>query len=184
MFSKSTRKVGWMNGLLLMGLILSCLTAPANASPPKRSRREPQKVSNAQLREGIHVLQATKQMLEKADHDYGGHRVAAVKAIGAAEHQLRLALQSQHKQANGSGKSNGKSVAKSGRTSGRGGKRPEPQKISNMQLADAIGVLERTRTLLAKADHDYGGHRAAAFRDLGAAIQQLKMALRFEKKAK
>ena len=48
--------------------------------------------------------------------------------------------------------------------------------------SDAIVILERTRTVMQKANHDYGGHRAAAVRDLGGAIQQLKTALKYEKK--
>ena len=171
----STRKVLLASGLLFAGLALSCLTTSASADPGnKQPKREPQQVSNAQLREGLHVLQATKKMLQGADHDYGGHRVAAVKVIDAAEHQLTLALRSQHKRAAPGGKVGG---AGAGR-----GKQREPQNISNLQLADAIVILERTRTVLEKADHDYGGHRVAAVRDLGGAIKQLKVALKYEKK--
>jgi hypothetical protein len=164
-------------GLLLAGLILVCLASPAKAVPPgKGLKREPQQLSNAQLREALYVLQATKKMLRSADHDYGGHRVAAIKEIDAAEHQLKLALRSQHP-----GKTPGGKTGKPGAGHGKG---REPQNISNLQLADAIVILEQTRILLEKADHDYGGHRAAAVRDLGAAVQQLKIALRFEKKTK
>jgi hypothetical protein len=170
MFTRLTNaRTAWLAG----GLLLLGLAGPADAAPRKLSRREPQKVSNAQLHEALRVLQATKKMLEGADHDYGGHRVAAVKAIGAAERQLRLALgtQTNHKKPGGQGTRPGK-----------GGGKHEPQAISNLQLADAIGVLEKTATFLEKADHDYGGHRAAAVRDLGIAVRQLKLALKFEKK--
>ncbi len=163
--------------LLLAGLILVCLVSPALAVPPgKGARREPQRLSNAQLREAVYVLQATKKMLQSADHDYGGHRVTAIREINAAEQQLRLALRSQH-----GGRTLG---GKTGRPGARAGRGREPQAISNLQLADAIGILEQTRVLLQNADHDYGGHRAAAVRDLGGAIQQLKIALRFETKRK
>jgi hypothetical protein len=176
----STHKVLLTSGLLFAGLALSCLATPASGGPGNNAKREPQKVSNAQLREGLHVLQATKKMLQAADHDYGGHRVASIKAIGAAEHQLTLALRSQHKQTAPGGKAGGKT-----KTPGAGrGREPEPQGISNLQLADAIVILERTRGLLEKADHDYGGHRVAAVRDLGGAIKQLKVALKYEKKVK
>jgi hypothetical protein len=168
-------------GLLVASLVFGWLVSPALAGPAgKGTKPEPQRLSNAQLREGLTTLQATKKMLQSADHDYGGHRVAAIKAIDAAEHQLRLALKSQHK-----GKAvSGKAVNKTGKIGKGNGKNREPQNISNLQLADAIVILERTRLLLEKADHDYGGHRAAAVRDLGVAIQQLKAALRFEKKVK
>jgi hypothetical protein len=165
-------------GLFLAGLVLMSLPPLAEASPRRAPKREPQRVSNAQLHEALHVLQVTKKTLQGADHDYGGHRVEAIKAIGASEHQLKLALQTQAKP----GKPGGKTGDKPGRPGKGGGKQPEPQDISNLQLAEAIPILQRTRVFLEKADHDYGGHRAAAVRDLGAAIHQLKLALEFEKK--
>jgi hypothetical protein len=162
--------------LVLAGLIAGCLASPVLSAPGQGKKREPQNISNAQLREGLHVLQSTKKMMQGADHDYGGHRVAAIKAIDAAEHQLKRALQSQPKSKI--------AAVKTSKPRNGQGKQPEPQNISNLQLADAIGILEQTRTLLVKADHDYGGHRAAAVRDIGAAIQQLKTALKYEKKTK
>jgi hypothetical protein len=166
-------------GLLCTVLYLGCLASPALAVPPgKAPKREPQKLSNAQLREAVAVLQATKKMLQSADHDYGGHRVDAIRDIDSAERQLSLALRSQHK-----GKSFGqKTVGKPGKFGTGRGKGREPQNISNLQLADAIVILEQTHVLLQKADHDYGGHRAAAVRDLGKAVEQLKIALTYEKK--
>ncbi len=163
-------------GLMWAGLILGCLVSTVVAAPGQGAKRKPQKASNAQLREGFNVLQATKKILQSADNDYGGHRVDAIKAIDAAEHQLRLALRTQQK-----GKSASAKPAKSG--NGKR-KKPEPQSISNLQLADAIVILVRTQELLEKADHDYGGHRDAAVRDIGVAIKQLKTALKYEKKTK
>jgi len=171
----NTRTVFLASGLLVAGLGLTCLSAPVDAAPRRAARttkREPQRVSNAQLHEALHVLRVTKTTLEGADHDYGGHRASAVKAIGAAQHQLKLALHTQTKQ-----KNPGKGAKGKGKGKGR-----EPQNISNRQLADAIPILVKTMTMLEKADHDYGGHRAAAVRDLGAACQRLKAALAFEKK--
>ena len=158
------------SSLLVTGLALACLPASADAARRQAVRqaakREAQSVSNAQLHEALRVLQATKQTLEGANHDYGGHRVKAIKAIEAAQHQLKLALGMKTKKSGGKG-------------DGKGG---EPQAISNMQLADAIPILHKTRVLLETANHDYHGHRAAAVRDLGAAVEQLKLALKFEKK--
>jgi hypothetical protein len=116
------------------------------------------------------VLQLTKKTLEGADHDYGGHRLEAVKAIGAAERQLKLAVGAQHK---------GK---KPGGKGGKRGKGNEPQNVSNMQLAQAIPILQRTVDLMEKANHDYGGHREQAIKDVNVAIHQLKLALEFEKR--
>jgi hypothetical protein len=161
------------SGLLVAGLILTCLPASAGAAQRQAAKREPQRVSNAQLHEALRVLQATKKTLEDADHDYGGHRVAAIKAIGAAQHQLKLALGLPTKPKKPGGKP--------AKGLGKGGE-PEPQNISNIQLADAIPILQKTKVFLEQANHDYHGHRAAAIRDVGAAVQQLKLALKFEKK--
>jgi hypothetical protein len=167
----SLRRNFWGSGLLWAGTVVVILASSADARQPSGAKQESQKASNAQLREGLQVLQTTKKVLEGADHDYGGHRVDAIKAIRAAEHQLRLALSAQHKRTPGGAKN------------GTGGqaKQPEAQNVSNLQLANAIGILQQTQTLLEKANHDYGGHKAAAIRDLSVAIQQLKTALRFEK---
>lgn len=174
--------------LLVAGLALTFLLAAADAAPPKKkakpkpkpanvAKTAPQKkanpkpkkqnVSNAQLHEAQRVLQTTKKILEGANHDYGGHRIEAIKAISAAQNQLKLALGGQSKPQKPAGKT------------GKGGK---PQSISNLQLADAIPVLMRTRTHLQKTNHNYGGHRSAAIHSLDGAIHQLQAALKFEKK--
>jgi hypothetical protein len=165
-------------GLLVAGLALLSLPGSAGAVPRKARLLEPQRVSNAQLHEALRVLQATKNTLEGANHDYGGHRVHAIKAIGAAQHQLKQALASQttHK------KTGGKTAGKAGNSAKGGGKGGEPQSISNMQLADAIPILQQTQKFLEQANHDYGGHRATAIRDLDVAVQHLTKALQFEKK--
>jgi hypothetical protein len=178
MFARSmnVRSVFLASGVLMAGLGLMNRTGPASAAPRQTRQAEPQKVSNTQLREALHVLQATKKTLEGANHDYGGHRVKAIEAIKAAQHQLHLALQSQTKN-----KKPGTPGSKPANP-GKGGKEPEPQGISNLQLADSISILQKTRVFLEKANHDYGGHRAQAVKDLGGAIRQLKLALKYEKK--
>lgn len=168
--SMNYRATGLIGVLLASGLVLANLSGVSAASR-RRPHREPPRVSNVQLREAIVVLQRTKLTLESADHDYGGHRAAAVKDIGAAQHQLKLALGTRHKGTKPGGKPGGKS-----------GKGSEPQQLSNIQLAEAIPVLQRTASFLQKADHDYGGHRAQAVKDINLAIHQLKAALAFEKK--
>ena len=50
------------------------------------------------------------------------------------------------------------------------------QKLTPQQLAAKIPQLEQTLKTLKGADHDYGGHRAAAVRDLEATIKQAKEA--------
>jgi hypothetical protein len=137
----------------------------------------PQKVSNMELVQALQTLQSIKKTLEGADHDYGGHRADAVRDIGKAEKQLRQALHAVHKHPNpmaGTGKGAGATGG-----GGKGNPHPEPQALSNAQLAASIPALEQVVVFLQKADHDYGGHRAAAVTDLNAAIAQLGKALKF-----
>jgi hypothetical protein len=168
-----------------LALVLACLVGPAEAGPnkpkpPPKARPaepEPQKVSNAQLREALHVLRVTKKTLQGADHDYGGHRVNALKAITAAEKQLKLALESQTKNRKPANPGKGGGAPANPR---RG--EPEPQDISNLQLRESIVILKKTVELLEGANHDYGGHRVQAIKDLNGAIEQLHLALRYERK--
>jgi hypothetical protein len=46
----------------------------------------------------------------------------------------------------------------------------------------AIKALEDAKVDMQKADHDFGGHRAAALDECDKAIAQLKLALQFDKK--
>jgi hypothetical protein len=45
------------------------------------------------IRSAVVELQAAREELKTAAHDFGGHRVEAMKAIDAAIRQLRLAQQ-------------------------------------------------------------------------------------------
>ena len=64
-------------------------TAPAKAvavapAPPEK---------HPQIREALESLRSSKQHLEHAAHDFGGHRVEAIHAIDEAIHQLEICLQ-------------------------------------------------------------------------------------------
>jgi hypothetical protein len=131
--------------------------------------KEPQKQSNSQLKLAIAALDSAKTTLQKANHDYGGHRVKAIKAINAARTQLTAALKFE------TGK--GKVGAKPGKD-GKGG---ENQGVSNSQLAQSIAVLRETKVVLEGANHDYGGHRVKAIKAINTAIDQLQTALKYEK---
>jgi hypothetical protein len=117
------------------------------------------------LRQALNVLQSIKLTLKGADHDYGGHRVKAIADITKAQNQLNLALKNAPKK-KGKGKSN---------------PLPEPQALSDAQLLESMVFLKETVQLLEKANHDYGGHRAAAVQDLHRAIRQLDLALKSRK---
>jgi hypothetical protein len=61
--------------------------AAANGGQP-----EAQALSNSQLGQAIQTLVATRAMLKGADHDYGGHRMKAIKVMGEAVKELKHAL--------------------------------------------------------------------------------------------
>jgi hypothetical protein len=135
-----------------------------------KKAKEPQSLSDTQLAESIHTLRVTRLTLEMADHDYGGHRAAAVRDITASVHQLKKALEAVHK---------GKIIPKGEKKKEKGGN--EPQAVSDAQLAASIPSLVQTASLLKSANHDYGGHRAQAVTDLEAAVRQLQAALKYSK---
>jgi hypothetical protein len=169
--------------LALAGVCLTAFTCEAAFLRPRlrgqavaqAAKKESQKESNEQLREALQVLRVTKKTLEGADHDYGGHRVEAIKDIGAAEHQLRLALHHAHP-----GKKPGTGTG-GGKGAGSGKGEPEPQAVSDAQLAKSIPVLRTAIHVLKNANHDYGGHREKAVEDLHKAIGQLEKALKYSK---
>ena len=61
----------------------------APAAPAAMSYAEPHPEINAAIRS----LERAKLHLQKAAHDFGGHRVEAIRAIDGALEQLKLALQ-------------------------------------------------------------------------------------------
>jgi hypothetical protein len=64
--------------------------APAAATHPHHERGE----RHPELHKAIRKLKGAKMDLEKAAHDYGGHKVKAIEAIDRALEELRDALQS------------------------------------------------------------------------------------------
>ena len=66
-------------------------TATASAKAVTVAPAPPEK--HPQIREALESLRNSKQHLEHAAHDFGGHRVEAIKAIDEAIHQLEICLQ-------------------------------------------------------------------------------------------
>ena len=65
----------------VIGLLL------ALSSPSPAAGRHPQ------IEEALTALRNAKEHLEHAAHDFGGHRVDAIKAIDEADRQLRICMQ-------------------------------------------------------------------------------------------
>ncbi len=82
--------------VVVIAMLTAVLTLPlvATTQPVKPVRpaavvgQEPHPEINAAIR----ALEAARLHLQRAAHDFGGHRVKAIRAIDAALVQLRLAL--------------------------------------------------------------------------------------------
>ncbi len=61
------------------------------------SGAEPEKERHPHVRAAIRELHEAKRDLQKADHDFGGHRVEAINAIDHAIIQLEKAVRSDAK---------------------------------------------------------------------------------------
>ncbi|HKS72210.1 MAG TPA: hypothetical protein VJQ82_03375 [Terriglobales bacterium] len=59
----------------------------AISSPSPAAGKHPQ------IEDAIRALQSAKDHLEHASHDFGGHRVDAIKAIDEADRQLKICMQ-------------------------------------------------------------------------------------------
>lgn len=69
--------------------------ARAQAAAPARQQAGARREKNEQhprIRSAIRELEAAKAELQKAPHDFGGHRADAVVAVDKAIEQLKLAL--------------------------------------------------------------------------------------------
>ncbi len=163
----------WLGTTAVTLLAFAACQPAAEAVPAakKMAKGQGQSASNQQLAEALRNLQSIKVTLERADHDYGGHRAAAVRDIGAAEKQLRQVMH--HGVKNGahpvSQVPRGNAII------------VEPQALSDAQLAAMIPALNGTIGVLSNANHDYGGHRTKAINDLKTAIAQLELALKYSK---
>jgi predicted lipoprotein len=91
---KKTLAVILMSGFLTVGLLavpaLYAQNAPAPATQQKMQ-------CCPEIHKAIRQLRQAKQDLEKAAHDYCGHRVAAIQAIDQALHELEEALKCREK---------------------------------------------------------------------------------------
>jgi hypothetical protein len=92
--------------ILSVSTLMLSLALPAAAANPKAAGAPAATASakavavapappekHPQIREALESLRNSKQHLEHAAHDFGGHRVEAIKAIDEAIHQLEICLQ-------------------------------------------------------------------------------------------
>ena len=71
--------------LLAAAVVLLALAFPVTtpANPPER---------HPQIREAMASLRRAKEYMEHTDHDFGGHRVEAIRATDEALRQLEICL--------------------------------------------------------------------------------------------
>jgi hypothetical protein len=95
----------WFLALVTMTILIFALTFPAGApAAPPAHGGQPAATTAApharaavpephpEIREALESLRRAKAHLEHAAHDFGGHRVDAIKAIDEAIHQLEICL--------------------------------------------------------------------------------------------
>ncbi len=68
-------------------VVMLALAFPAVAPASPAPERHPE------IREAIAALRRAKDHLEHGAHDFGGHRVEAIRATDEALHQLQLCLE-------------------------------------------------------------------------------------------
>lgn len=89
--------------IFALALCLSVTTTPASPKSPAAGAAPaavPQPAAapaalpepHPEIREAIESLRRAKEHLEHAAHDFGGHRVEAIKAIDESLHQLQDCL--------------------------------------------------------------------------------------------
>jgi hypothetical protein len=81
--------------LTLMVLALSFATAVPTvvAAPQPAAHATPAPEPHPEIRAALNSIDHAKTHLQEAAHDFGGHRVDAIKALDEAHHQLEICLQ-------------------------------------------------------------------------------------------
>jgi hypothetical protein len=119
----------------------------------------------------IAALRTARKLLESADHDYDGHRAAAVKLVSAAIHALRPPSSTgAHAKGNAA-----KGAARAAIANQQQQQAPRmTQAASDGQLKMAMGQIAAVATQLSKAS---GTAPGAAVTELQKAVQELQTAL-------
>lgn len=76
---------------LPLTLVAATPSGPAKPAAPAAAMSYPE--PHPEINAAIRSLERAKLHLQKAAHDFGGHRVEAIRAIDGALEQLKLALQ-------------------------------------------------------------------------------------------
>lgn len=140
-----------------LGLVYLLL---AGASPAAAQENYPH------IRHSIFELREAKTELEKAEHNFGGHRKEAIKIINVAIEELENALK----------------VVKAGKVA-KGEPKPEIYKKypHNPHIHHAVVELKECIEELEKAPPVFEGHRVKAIKATKGAVEQLELCLKHVK---
>jgi hypothetical protein len=144
---------------------------PAVAAPPAQSGAKNANATSSPFASQIAALRAARTLLEGADHDYNGHRAAAVKLVSAAIHELhppKTTTTSTAKKGTGSTAKGGTSTPHAQVPAGH-----MPQAQSDAMLKEAMVAIAAVQGQLANA----GGAGAPAAANLQKAVAELQIAV-------
>jgi hypothetical protein len=79
--------------VLMLCLPVAVPAAPAPKAPQPRPAAAPAPEPHPEIRQAIAALRRARAHLNNAAHDFGGHRVEAIKATDEAIRQLQICLQ-------------------------------------------------------------------------------------------
>lgn len=150
------------SGLLLGSLSIGAF-AKGNAATPIEK--------HPKIRQAINALEAARGDLQKAAHDFCGHRAEALEASDNAIKQLRLALESD--QAMNLAYPN---LERANFMT------TIPPVENHPMIQRAIRALNAAKDDLQHAAHDFHGHRVEAIEAVNRAQNQLRLALACDKK--
>ena len=158
--------------IFLVGAVLT-INASARTLPGGAAQRE----RHPMIRKAIAALERAKDDLQDAAHDYCGHRAEALEATNNAINQLRLALESDRASLEPLGPAPAMGfIEKASFTEDDYSQRRE-RRERHPKIRQAINALERAKTDLQNAAHDFKGHREEALEATNRALNQLRAAL-------
>jgi len=87
----------WLVGALAILTLVFTLTfsasAPAAPKPQPGPAASPAPERHPEIHEAIAALQRAREHMDHAAHDFGGHRVEAIRATDEAIRQLKICLE-------------------------------------------------------------------------------------------
>ena len=95
----------WITSMIEVAALMLALSFPmaALAAPPKptpkpqpKAAASPAQEPHPEIHEAIESLRHAREHLNHANHDFGGHREEAIRAIDEAIRQLQICMHYEH----------------------------------------------------------------------------------------